>query len=208
MGWVECSESHVKLSFHWISGQGQPFLLCTSLTLLYLVSKEHDWPAHRSGRKGSVGVKSVLGERGSCSWLGRRLFTNCITKCPSSSSWNNLPSKGFWFGEQWLALTDYHMGPVTTMILVAFASILSPNIRGWIHNTGLSRGRVENIVSQVNDLRGSRGTFSSKISPTEGLYGWIPTMSTKFFSVWKALGTLYSFIKTLKMILRKKGSLF
>lgn len=63
------------------------------------------------------------------------------------------------FGEQCLSPTDYHIGPVT-MILPAFASIPSPNIGGWAYNTRLSKGRLEDTMFQVNDLRDNRGTFS------------------------------------------------
>lgn len=85
--------------------------------------------------------------------------------------------RDFGFGEQRLSPTDYHMGPVTMMILPAFANILSPNIGGWIHNVRLSKGRVEKTVSQVNDLRGSRGAFSSKLSPTDCLMAEFPALT-------------------------------
>lgn len=103
-------------------------------------------------------------------WAGGSLLTALLSALAQAAEIICL-LRDLGLGSKGLLPLPYHMGPVTTMILVAFANILSPNIRGWLHNTGLSRGRVENIVSQVNDLRGSRGTFSSKISPTGGLYG-------------------------------------
>lgn len=147
MGWVERYVPCVKLSFHWISELGWPLLLCTGLASEYLVSEEHDWPARRSGRKGSAGVTGVLGEKWSCFVLGRRLCTNCVVKCTSSGSWNNLPSKGFGFWGaisviEWLSPTELHMAPVTP-IIPACMNILSV---GWYIIPGLAGELVENVL--------------------------------------------------------------
>lgn len=150
MGWVEHYVPCVKLSFLWISELGRPPLLCTSLASQYLVSEEHDWPARRSGRKGSVGVTNVLGERGSCLSLGRRLCTNCIVKCTSSSSWNNLLSQGFEFwgavsSIEWLSPAELWEAPVTP-IIPACINILYLAMGGWVHNARLAGERVENVL--------------------------------------------------------------
>lgn len=145
MGWVERYVPCVKLSLHWISELGRPLLLCTGLASEYLVSENHDWPARRSERKGSTGVTSVLGERGSCFSLDRRLCTNCIVKCTSSDSWNNLPSKGFGFwgvisAIGWHSPTELHMAPVT-LIIPAWTFSL-----GRVHNSRPAGKRVENML--------------------------------------------------------------
>lgn len=75
-----------------ISGLGGPWL-CTGLASQYLVSEEHDWLAHRSGRQGSVGVTHVLGE--SDRFTRQEFCTNCVAKLTSSAAGNN-GFQGLW----------------------------------------------------------------------------------------------------------------
>jgi hypothetical protein len=105
---------------------------------LTVSSFRRTWLASSQVRKKKFcgAVKSVLGERGACFWLDRRLFPNSITKCPSSSSWNNLPSKRF-LG---LGSNDF-LPPTTTWVQLPWSFQLLPDFPLQILGAGfITRG--------------------------------------------------------------------
>lgn len=186
MGWGERYVLYGMLSFHWISGLGRPLLLCTGLASQYLVSEEHDWLAHRSGRQGSVGVTHVLGERGSCFSPGRRLCTNCVVKLTSSGSWNNLLSKGFGFWET-ISAIEWLSPLSSTWLLLPHHSSLHKHSLSSLGSWVRIPNRLVRVFPEWSDLRGS---CPQKNPPGGWLHAWAPTIGKEFFCGLKASGSV------------------
>lgn len=119
----------------------------------YLVSEEHDWLAHRSGRQGSVGVTHVLGERDRASHQAGGSAPTVLQSSPAQAAEIICSLRALGFERQYLRLNDSLLWNSTWLLLLIIPACINILSLAWA--AGRIPNRLVRVFPKWSDLGGS-----------------------------------------------------